>query len=195
MNRNAHRVSRGNAAPEPLTAGPSRSSVAVSVNLPDLEKPEREHDDLLTSILQTGARLQNTLDKHFLPHGLTMLDAIVVLSCVEAARGVTPGTLAVVHGRDKGKITRVVDRLLAKGFVIRSVGRRDRRISLIKPTPKAKKAAPLLVDLFIAIRHQLFAEMPKNDLEHVADSLVRLCETVKGIDNASRGRQSEPEVG
>jgi DNA-binding MarR family transcriptional regulator len=142
-------------------------------------------------MLQTGMRLQAAVNKRFLKHGLTMLDASVVLLCVKAPLGVTPGKLAVSLGRDKGKITHVVDRLQSNGFVTRTGGRHDRRISLIRPTRKAKKIAPVLGTLLIGVRRQLFAAVAESDLKYLTNSLVRLRENVKSVAYACDGHEYE----
>jgi DNA-binding MarR family transcriptional regulator len=97
----------------------------------------------LEVLLQAGSRLQAALNKHFVRLGLTMLDASVILRCVEAPSGATHGKLASELGRDKGAITHVVDRLQRNGFVTRAPHRHDRRITFIKPTAK-RNTWPLL---------------------------------------------------
>jgi DNA-binding MarR family transcriptional regulator len=140
----------------------------------DASETDSQHDILLASVLQTGVQLQVSLDKSFLQHGLTMLDASIVLRCVESQVVLTPGKLAVALGRDKGTITRAVDRLERECFVTRIADKFDRRISLLKPTRRAKTLAPSLKTLFSSIRRQIFEEMNERDLEHLPRILARL---------------------
>ena len=139
-----------------------------------LSEADWQRENLLASLLQTGAHLQASLDKSFSRHGLTMLDARILLRCVEAQLVLSPGKLAVALGRDKGTVTRGVDRLEKNCLLTRVAGRQDRRISLLKPTRQAKRIAPTLRALFASIRRQLFAEIVKSDLDHLTQSLARL---------------------
>jgi DNA-binding MarR family transcriptional regulator len=128
----------------------------------------------LETLLQTGLRLQTSLNKHFLKLGLTMIDATVVLRCIESPSGATPGKLAAAIGRDKGLVTRVIDRLQKKRFVVRVNGRHDRRITFIQPTSKAKKLAPALRALFAGIHRQLLDETHDSDLDRLFQLLAKL---------------------
>jgi len=55
------------------------------------------------------------MDRCFLKFGLTVQEATLLLRCAEMQR-ITPGKLAAIVGRDKGKVTRVIDRLESSGF-------------------------------------------------------------------------------
>jgi DNA-binding MarR family transcriptional regulator len=103
-----------------------------------------------------------------------MLDASIVLRCVESQVVLTPGKLAAALGRDKGTITRALDRLERECSVTRVVHKFDRRISLLKPTKRATKIASSLKALFSAIRRQLFCEMNEDDFVQLARTLARL---------------------
>ena len=96
-----------------IEPGRKVGSVFVATSRRGLSKPLRGQEwrkDLLTSwLFQTCIKLQTSLDRRFLRFGMTVQEASVLLRCVEARR-ITPGQLAVALGRDKGKITRFVDR-------------------------------------------------------------------------------------
>ena len=98
-------------------------------------------------LFQTCIKLQTSLDRRFLRLGMTVQEASVLLRCVEA-RKVTPGQLAIVLGRDKGKITRFVDRLESSRLLTRDIDRRDRRFSILKPTARGKQVARALASVF-----------------------------------------------
>ena len=71
---------------------------------------EWRKDLLMSWLFQTCIRLQRSLDSRFLKFGMTVQEASVLLRCVEAGR-ITPGQLAVQLARDKGMITRFINRL------------------------------------------------------------------------------------
>src|SRR6202140_1174851 len=152
-------------------------SVLVATSGRGLSKPLRGREwrkDLLMSwLVQTCIRLQTSLDCRFLRFGMTVQEASVLLRCVEA-RKVTPGQLAIVLGRDKGKITRFVDRLESSRLLTRGIDPRDRRFSILKPTAKGKQVARGLGSLFDSIREELFVGILESDVLRLGKMLPQL---------------------
>jgi DNA-binding MarR family transcriptional regulator len=122
---------------------------------------------------------------------MTVQEASVLLRCVEARR-ITPGQLAIALARDKGKITRFIDRLESSRLLTRDIDRRDRRFSILKPTAKGKRVARDLTTVFDNIRKELFVGMLESDvrrlgkmLPHLHKNAVRIgsrqkCDAVRG---------------
>jgi DNA-binding MarR family transcriptional regulator len=158
---------------------PSRKvvSVFVATSRRGLSKPLRVQEwrkDILTSwLFQTCIKLQTSLDRRFLRFGMTVQEASVLLRCVEARR-ITPGQLAIALGRDKGKITRFVDRLESSRLLTRDIDQRDRRFSILKPTAKGKQVARVLVSVFDSIRKELFAGILDSDVRRLGKMLPQL---------------------
>jgi DNA-binding MarR family transcriptional regulator len=142
-----------------------------------LSKPLRGQEwrkDLVTSwLFQTCIKLQTSLDRRFLRFGMTVQEASVLLRCVEARR-IAPGQLAIALGRDKGKITRFVDRLESSRLLTRDTDRRDRRFSILKPTAKGKQVALALASVFDSIRKELFAGILESDVLRLGKMLPQL---------------------
>src|SRR4249919_3421993 len=90
-----------------------------------LQGHEWRKDLLMSWMFQTCIRLQTSLDRRFLRFGMTVQEASVLLRCVEA-RSVTPGQLAVGLGRDKGMITRFINRLEVSRLIGRHTNPHDR---------------------------------------------------------------------
>jgi DNA-binding MarR family transcriptional regulator len=97
----------------------------------------------------------------------------VLLRYVEARR-ITPGQLAIALGRDKGKITRFVDRLESSRLLTRDIGRRDRRFSILKPTAKGKQVARALASVFDSIRKEPFVGILESDVLRLGKMLPEL---------------------
>lgn len=149
----------------------------VPMSLRGLSKPLRGQDwrkDLLMSwLFQTCIRLQASLDRRFLSFGMTVQEASVLLRCVEAG-SITPGQLAVGLGRDKGMITRFIDRLEISRLIIRDINQRDRRFSVIRPTARGKRVALDLASQFDQIRKELFLGMLESDVRRLSKTLAQL---------------------
>ena len=138
-----------------------------------LSAQEWRKDLLVFWLFRTCIKLQTSLDRRFLRFGMTLQEATVLLRCIEARR-ITPGQLAIAVGRDKGKITRFIGRLEAKGLIMRDALARDRRFSLIRPTRKGKQVARALASVFDNIRKELFVGILKNDVSRMGKMLPQL---------------------
>jgi DNA-binding MarR family transcriptional regulator len=164
-------------------------SVFVPISRSGLPKQLQGHEwrkDLLMSwMFQTCIRLQTSLDRRFLRFGMTVQEASVLLRCVEA-RIITPGQLAVGLGRDKGMITRFIDRLEFSRLIIRDINPRDRRFSVIKPTAKGKRIARDLTYVFAEIRTELFIGMLESDIRRLSRTMAQLHKNA--VDIGSRQR-------
>ena len=130
--------------------------ISRTVSSHTLSAEEWQRDLLVSWLFQTCIRLQTSLDRCFLRYGMTVQEASVLLRCVEARR-IAPGQLAVALARDKGKVTRFVDRLEASKLVKCQPNARDHRYSIITPSYRGKRLAKSLARLFDQIRKELFA--------------------------------------
>jgi DNA-binding MarR family transcriptional regulator len=167
-----------------IEQGQQVASVFVPISRNGLSKQLESHEwrkDLLMSwLFQTCIRLQTSLDRRFLRFGMTVQEASVLLRCIEA-RSITPGQLAVALGRDKGMITRFIDRLEASRLILRHINPRDRRFSLIQPTAKGKQVARDLAHVFDHIRKELFAGMLERDVLGLSRMMALLHKNALGI--------------
>lgn len=150
------------------------------------------HKDLLVSwLFRTCIRLQKSLDCRFLRFGITVQEANVLLRCVEARR-ITPGQLAIALGRDKGMITRLIDRLESSRLVTRDIDPLNRSFSILKPTAKGKRIARDLVPVFESIRKELFEGILERDVLRLGKMLPRLNKNAVHIGSRHDG---DPERG
>jgi DNA-binding MarR family transcriptional regulator len=172
-----------------IEAGQRVASVFVPISRSGLSKQLRGHEwrkDLLMSwLFQTCIRLQSSLDRRFLRFGMTVQEASVLLRCLEVRR-IAPGELAVGLGRDKGMITRFIDRLESSRLIIRGTNPRDRRFSVIKPTAKGKQVAQNLAYVFDEIRKELFVGLLESDIRRLSRMTAQLHKNA--VDIGSRQR-------
>jgi DNA-binding MarR family transcriptional regulator len=131
-------------------------------------------------LFQTCIRVQRSLDSRFLRFGMTVQEASVLLRCIEAKR-ITPGQLAVALGRDKGMITRFINRLEQSGLLARDINQRDRRFADLKPTAKGKRAALDLASVFYKVRKELFVGILESDVRRLSKLLTQLYKNAVGI--------------
>lgn len=127
----------------------------------------------IARLFRTSIRLQTAFDRCFSQFGMTAQEAAVLVRCVEEGE-TSAGKLAKVMGRDKGKITRFVDRLETGGFLTRGSDARDHRLSIIKVTSKGRRFAPQLKSRFEEVRGQFFEGVLNVDIDKLEMVLSQL---------------------
>ena len=131
--------------------------------------------DLISLLFRTSIRMQTGFDRCFSQLGISAQEAAVLIHCVEAGT-ISAGKLAQAMGRDKGKITRFVDRLEAGSFVTRAGDPRDHRVLIIKATTRARRIAPRLKTIFEEVRERFLAGVMTDDIESLGSVLEKLHE-------------------
>ena len=138
---------------------------------------QAEHS--ISRLFRTSIRLQTAFDRCFSQFRMTAQDAAVLVHCAEEGE-TSAGNLAKTMGRDKGKITRFVDRLESGGFLTRKNDPRDHRLLIIRVTGKGRRVAPQLKARFEEVRSQFFEGVLNVDIDKLEAVLSQL------HDNAER---------
>jgi len=136
-------------------------------------QPREPADLTLSLVFRTSQRLQTVLDRCFLRLGTTAQEAAVLLCCANAD-GISARGLADALDKDKGRITRYVDRLVARRLVTRKIDPRNRSVLVIAPTSLGRRLAPQLKSKFEDIRSQLFADIPADEVAQLELRLSQL---------------------
>jgi DNA-binding MarR family transcriptional regulator len=127
----------------------------------------------ISQLLRTSIRLQTAFDRCFSAFGMTAQEAAVLLHCTAEGQ-ISAGKLASAIGRDRGRVTRLVDRLEVGGFLSRTSHPRERRLSIIKPTNRGRRVAPQLKALFEEVRGQFFEGVLNIDIDRLEAVLAQL---------------------
>ena len=127
----------------------------------------------ISRLFRTSIRLQTAFDRCFSQFGMTAQEAAVLVHCAEEGE-TSAGKLAATMGRDKGKITRFVDRLEASGFLTRKSDPRDHRLSIIKATNRGRRVVPHLKMRFEEVRSQFFEGVLNVDIDKLETVLSQL---------------------
>ena len=153
-----------------------------------LDHYEDQLDRSITALIfQVARNLGTAIDRRMAPFNITGQQAALLLrSCVVSNQ--TPSQLAPWLGTDNAGITRLLDRLEAKGFIVRRMSVTDRRAIVVEPTEAGRALVPHLVPAFRAVVAQLldgFAEEERPLLESLLRRLldnVEMCEHGDGHD-------------
>lgn len=134
----------------------------------------------LSLLFRTSIRLQTIVNGCFLALGTTAQEAAVLLCCASAG-GVSARGLAEALDKDKGRITRYVDRLVARRLVTRKIHPGDRRVLVIAPTRRGCRLAPQLKSKFEEIRNQFFADIAVDDIVRLEAILSQLLTSARRV--------------
>jgi DNA-binding MarR family transcriptional regulator len=87
------------------------------------------------------------------------------LQTICASPGIDQKTLAATIGFDTSTIGGVIDRLEARGLVLRNLSPTDRRVRLITPTPKGLEMLEAVVPRMLKSQQRLVAPLTKAERE------------------------------
>ena len=130
------------------------------------------------SMLQQVAReLTTELDRRFAPLDVTTQQA-ALLSYASSGRS-SPSQLMDAIGTDTAGMTRLLDRLEAKGLIRRSPNPDDRRSVLVEPTDRGLALVPELTPVFGRVIRQLFEGFSDAEIANFTSFLRRMRENLQ----------------
>ena len=145
--------------------------MAAEASEPELVAGEDRY--LPTLVFKLARDLRTAVDRELAEQGITMQQAaLILLTYRHGGRGA--GRLAGPLGTDTAGLTRLVDRLVAKGLVVRESSPEDRRAVVIRLTAVGEELAPRLAGAFRHAQDQLLSGMGESEVENLHALLVRL---------------------
>ena len=147
--------------------------------------PSDPHYDANSSIGRQLRRLvtqlASTVDRRMEPLGLTDAQWRPLL-CLLHGSPATASELARRCGLDTGGLTRLVDRLLAKGLCQRERCRTDRRVVEISLTPEGERVAAELPGMLTQVQRELLHGFSSTEETQLRAMLVRLHDNAMALD-------------
>ena len=133
---------------------------------------------VLTSLVTQVARgVRTALDQRFGELGLTSQQAGVLL---HVSGGTTsPRKLADLLGTDTAGMTRLVDRLVEKGYLDRLPAADDRRTITVSLTSAGRKILPAIKPIFDEVADTITADIPAEVLPDVLKALEAMRAAVR----------------
>ena len=149
-----------------------------------LYKPDEIRLELSLGYYLTKARnvLVERTDRAVKPLGLTSQQIGVILM-LSSRRASTPFELSRAMSYDSGSMTRLLDRLEKKGFIVRSRSETDRRMVELELTPQGHEAARQLPALGAAVLNEQLRGFSAADHAALIDLLGRFI--ANGIDGGA----------
>jgi DNA-binding MarR family transcriptional regulator len=152
----------------------------MTMTSPRPQKPQLgEHpQDRVTALLfQVLRELRAELEQRFAAFDVTMGQAFVLIRAWQQPDA-SPHQLASAAGTDNAAMTRLLDRLEAKGLVARRDHPADRRAILIQLTDAGRALAPKLAPIFGTVEKNLVAGWSEDEVVQVKAALRRLLENL-----------------
>ncbi|ETK37638.1 MarR family transcriptional regulator [Microbispora corallina] len=127
---------------------------------------------------QVGRELRTTVDALLAPFDLTAQQAAVLLHA--SRQETSPNRLAAEVGTDTAGMTRLLDRLEAKGLLARRPHPGDRRSVVVEVTPEGRALAPRLAPVFGTASARLLSGFSEEEVLQVTGLLRRMLDNLTG---------------
>ncbi|HTF56091.1 MAG TPA: MarR family transcriptional regulator [Planctomycetota bacterium] len=131
------------------------------------------------NIMKTAAFLEQSVERALKPHGIsaTQYNALRIL------RGAGPAGLSCQEAasrmiRPEPDLTRLFDRIEARGLMLRERSEEDRRIVLVRITAQGKSLLASVDGVMETLAQQLLGPLGKRKLQRIIDA----CEEVRNPD-------------
>jgi len=130
----------------------------------------------IVNLVRTARLLEKDLDSFMAPHGLTgpQCELLFLLSCHGGERGMSLTEMGEWQGVSKANMTGMVDRLEREGFVHREKDPHDRRLTMVRLTPKAVDLLETIEPLHQTHVENTFACLDPSEQEVLIRLLTRL---------------------
>jgi DNA-binding MarR family transcriptional regulator len=122
--------------------------------------------------------LRAALDAELAPLGIIMPQGALILRIAQGED--SPGQLAGLLGTDTAGMTRLVDRLVAKGLVRRAPRPGDRRAVVVELTEAGRDLHPLVEPAFARVTARLTEGFSPVEVRAAADLLRRMIDNLHG---------------
>jgi DNA-binding MarR family transcriptional regulator len=131
------------------------------------------------SLVHRVAReLSSALDRQLAPFDLTAQQAALLMYATREE--VSPSQVKDRLGTDTAGMTRLLDRLEAKGLLTRRRRPEDRRAIVIEPTPAGRALVPRLGPIFRRVNGQLLAGLDEAEVGQLTSTLQRMLDNLRG---------------
>lgn len=119
------------------------------------------------------------LEVELKPLDLTAAQYIVIIN-VGSGRAQTPVHLCRLLQYDTGAMTRLIDRIEAKGLIRRVAHGADRRCVALEMTPSGHELYPRLLQIVVAMNKLALKGFTREEVQNLEEMLRRVAQNVSG---------------
>lgn len=168
-----------------MSLKPAREESAKVFYRPEDYKPEESAAYLMRRILSCAA---GAIDVALEPRGLTHAQWIPLLK-LHWGEASTVAELARECQLDAGAMTRLLDRLEAKGLVTRVRSSSDRRVVNLELTPEGRATASQIPEVLCAVQNQMLEPLSLDEWQQLRGFLRRVLENALARQHQENGNQ------
>jgi len=137
-----------------------------------------EDERLPGLVFQVAREMRTAIDRELAPLDITAQQASVLIRSWRR-KEIGPNQMASLLGTDTAGMTRLLDRLEAKGLVARRRSQTDRRSIVIELTPAGEALVPKIGPAFDAVRARLLAGFADQESDRLRATLGRMLENLR----------------
>lgn len=154
-------------------------------NTDEVEQPPVPDEDktIAALVFHVARDVRVALERRLASHGITRQQATLARLLRAWARKKKPSQFQIAArlGTDGAGMTRLIDRLEAKGVVVRHVDSGDRRLISIELTATGLAIARKATPTFQSVNRQLLEGFTEREVEQLTDMLRRLGDNARRL--------------
>ncbi len=129
---------------------------------------------LIIPTLFMATQLEARLQQKISAHGLSTLEALILVAILFEGRDCRPSELATNLRASRVRISQSLKKLIEKGFIDRKLERQDARFIAVRITVPGKTPAVKLVGIFDKLNHSIEKQLGAKNAEQAAVQLFTL---------------------
>lgn len=151
----------------------------------------RPSAEVFNAMLHIYSLLQLEMEKYFSPYDLTPVkfNALLLLKYLGGKQGLSQNEISHHMIVTPSNITRLIDRLIADGYVERTVSAKDRRVKVIQITANGSKIVDEVLKGYGDMIQQSVYLLDRPEVEQLSELLLkwfdRLNELKRGVKSAA----------
>jgi len=123
--------------------------------------------------------VSHSFARKLLASDVTVAEWVILRKMYASDETTSPSVVAELTGLTRGAISKLIDRLLSKGFVTRTESSSDRRYQEIKLTASAIKLVPKLAKIADENDETFFSPLSQIERKSLTNTLTKLAELHK----------------
>lgn len=143
--------------------------------------PDPSREGVGRLVMRLARDLRTAADRQLAEYGLTMQQAELLYYAGSTHGGISPGKLTDLLLTDEAGVSRLVDRLEAKGLVRTRASEHDRRALTLGLTPAGRRMIAKIWRRRRAANRRLRAGISDAELQHLHSVLLRLIENIAAV--------------
>lgn len=137
------------------------------------------HNSIGYWVNRLAMTMRVAFERELASHGVTVQQWSILIACFRE-QAQTPMELAKVLDIDGSAVTRLLDRLEAKGLLVRRFDTSDRRSIQVELTPAGRDLAPKLIPISKSINKKFLKGLTDKEVEQFKSTIAKMLTNADG---------------